>query len=87
MKIVIKIRSLIEFHRYVNNHYTLSKLSGLVSTKEGISSLAGWVFATISIRAFCCLGPSCWIISGNKSRIVLVYGSPDTIKVLFWKEA
>jgi hypothetical protein len=27
------------------------------------------------------------MISGNKSLIVLVYGSPDTIKVLFWKEA
>ena len=70
------------------DHSTLSRFSG-VSTKVGTYSLCS-AFSppvTNSFNSLCCFGPSCWIISGRRSFIVLVSGSPDTINVLFWIEA
>ena len=45
------------------------------------------VWRTRSWRSLCCFGPNCWMISGSKSLMVLVSGSPETMKVLFWIEA
>ena len=67
------------------NHQTLFKSD---STKVGTSSeavVALW--STRSCKSLCCLGPNCWMMSGSKSLMVLVSGSPDTMKVLFWIEA
>ncbi len=67
------------------SHSTLFKSD---STRVGTSSVpAVPICSTRSWRSLCCLGPNCWIISGSKSLIVLVSGSPETMKVLFWIEA
>ena len=60
----------------------------MASTRVGASSLAEpKLLVTNYCKSLCCLGPSCWMMSGSRSLIVLVSGSPETIKVLFWIEA
>jgi len=67
-------------------HSGLLRSAG-VSTRLGTSSDDWTLWLTKSFSALCCFGPSCWRISGSKSLMVFVSGSPDTINVLFWMEA
>ena len=73
------------------NHSTESRfcgvLAGLSSTRSGTSSAPSPELDTRLSRSLLCLGPSCWIMSGRRSFMVLVSGSPLTMKVLFWIEA
>jgi hypothetical protein len=70
-----------------DHHSTLLRLSW-ASTRFGTSSVVlSPLPKTNSWRSLCCLGPSCWMMSGNKSLIVLVSDSPETMNVLFWIEA
>ena len=56
-----------------------------VGTNSGTSSCwACPVLETRSLRTCCCLGPSCWMISGRRSLMVLVSGSPEIMKVFDW---
>lgn len=56
----------------------------MASTRVGTSSAADpMVLVTNYCKSLCCLGPSCWMMSGSKSLIVLVSDSPETINVLF----
>lgn len=60
---------------------------GASSTKLGTSSPPWGKLITNSCKSLCCLGPNCWMISGSKSLMVFVSGSPQTMNVLFWRDA
>ena len=80
-KILFLLKKVIQIF-FETNHSTLFKLSG-VSTRVGTSYSCVVFPDTSYFKTACCLGPNCWIISGNNYLIVFVYGSPDMIKVLF----
>jgi len=76
-----------KFDQFIDYHSGLFKSAG-VSTKLGISSVTSFKPpVTISFKILCCLGPSCCKISGKRSLILFVSGSPVTIKVLLWIDA
>lgn len=72
----------------VLNHSTESNgVVAVASTRVGTSSAVWGKLETSSCSSLCCLGPSCWTISGSRSLMVLVSGSPVTMKVLLGMEA
>lgn len=67
------------------DHSGWSRPSG--ASKLGASSFSAALSENRSLMSLCCFGPSCWTISGRRSLMVFVSGSPETINVLFWMDA